>query len=100
MRCKKLTAPQRAPPTARLTEIHFFPDPQRSHFRRRRVAVDARPGSGVARGDANFTDVGRMVGLAAIRSTDPEQVERTFGMSLDGLRYDRAGVEQEVHERA
>jgi AcrR family transcriptional regulator len=44
--------------------------------------------AGVARPDANFADVGRMVGgIAAIRGTDPAQIERMLDIVLDGLRY-------------
>jgi AcrR family transcriptional regulator len=44
--------------------------------------------AGVARPDASFTDVGRMVGgIAAIRAADPEQIERILDLALDGLRY-------------
>jgi AcrR family transcriptional regulator len=44
--------------------------------------------AGVARPDTNFTDIGRMIGgIAAIRTTDPEQVERILDVALDGLRY-------------
>jgi AcrR family transcriptional regulator len=44
--------------------------------------------AGVARPDATFTDVGRMVGgIAVIRSADSEQIERILDLALDGLRY-------------
>jgi AcrR family transcriptional regulator len=44
--------------------------------------------AGVARPDASFADVGRMVaGIAAIRGTDAAQVERMLDIVLDGLRY-------------
>jgi AcrR family transcriptional regulator len=44
--------------------------------------------AGVARPDTNFTDIGRMVsGIAAIRNTPPEQIERILELALDGLRY-------------
>jgi AcrR family transcriptional regulator len=44
--------------------------------------------AGVARPDASFSDVGRIVaGIAAIRGTDPEQIERMLDIVLDGLRY-------------
>jgi AcrR family transcriptional regulator len=44
--------------------------------------------AGVARPDASFADVGRIVaGIAAIRGTDPEQIERMLDIVLDGLRY-------------
>lgn len=47
--------------------------------------------AGVARGDTNFTDVGRMVaGIAVIRGADPEQIDRIFELALDGLRYQPA----------
>jgi AcrR family transcriptional regulator len=45
-------------------------------------------GAGEARKDTNFTDVGRMVaGIAAIKATDPEQIDRILDVALDGLRY-------------
>jgi AcrR family transcriptional regulator len=44
--------------------------------------------AGGARKDTNFTDVGRMVaGIAAIKATDPEQIDRILDVALDGLRY-------------
>ena len=44
--------------------------------------------AGVARPDTTFSDVGRIVaGLAAIRGTEPEQMERMLDIVLDGLRY-------------
>jgi AcrR family transcriptional regulator len=44
--------------------------------------------AGVVRPDTNFGDVGRIVaGLAAIRGTEPEQIERMLDIVLDGLRY-------------
>jgi AcrR family transcriptional regulator len=44
--------------------------------------------AGVVRPDTNFADVGRMVaGIAAIRSADPEQIDRILDVALDGLRY-------------
>jgi AcrR family transcriptional regulator len=44
--------------------------------------------AGVARPDARFADVGRIVaGIAAIRGSDAEQVERMLDIVLDGLRY-------------
>jgi AcrR family transcriptional regulator len=44
--------------------------------------------AGVARPDASFADVGRIVaGIAAIRGSDAEQVERMLDIVLDGLRY-------------
>ena len=44
--------------------------------------------AGVVRRDTNFTDVGRMVGgIAAIRTTDPGQIEHILDVALDGLRY-------------
>jgi AcrR family transcriptional regulator len=44
--------------------------------------------AGVVRPDTTFGDVGRMVaGIAAIRSADPDQVERILDVALDGLRY-------------
>jgi hypothetical protein len=35
-----------------------------------------------------FGDLTRMIGgIAAIRASDPEQIERILGLALDGLRY-------------
>jgi AcrR family transcriptional regulator len=43
--------------------------------------------AGVARPDAEFMDVARMIGgIAVIRTTDPEQIDRILGLALDGLR--------------
>jgi AcrR family transcriptional regulator len=47
--------------------------------------------AGVVRPDTNFADVGRMVaGIAAIRSADPDQIDRILDVALDGLRYREA----------
>ena len=44
--------------------------------------------AGVVRADTTFGDVVRMVsGIAAIRTTDPEQIDRILDVALDGLRY-------------
>ncbi len=44
--------------------------------------------SGAVRSDTDFTDVARMVfGIAAIPSSDPEQIQRILDVALDGLRY-------------
>ncbi len=44
--------------------------------------------AGVVRADTNFGDVVRMVsGIAALRATEPEQIERILDVALDGLRY-------------
>jgi AcrR family transcriptional regulator len=44
--------------------------------------------AGVVRPDTDFTDVGRMVaGIAGIRTTDPDQIDRILDVALDGLRY-------------
>jgi AcrR family transcriptional regulator len=44
--------------------------------------------AGVVRTDTDFNDIGRMIGgIAGIRSTDPEQIERILELALDGLRY-------------
>lgn len=43
--------------------------------------------AGVARPDAIFVDVARLVGgISVIRTTEPEQIERILGIALDGLR--------------
>jgi AcrR family transcriptional regulator len=44
--------------------------------------------AGVVRADTSFGDVVRMVsGIAALRATEPEQIERILDVALDGLRY-------------
>jgi AcrR family transcriptional regulator len=44
--------------------------------------------AGVVRADTTFGDVARMVsGIAAIRASDPEQIDRILDVALDGLRY-------------
>lgn len=44
--------------------------------------------AGVVRPDAQFLEVARMVGgIAQIRGTEPEVVERILDLALDGLRY-------------
>jgi AcrR family transcriptional regulator len=44
--------------------------------------------AGVVRPDTDFNDVGRMIaGIAGIRATDPDQIERILELALDGLRY-------------
>jgi AcrR family transcriptional regulator len=44
--------------------------------------------AGKVRKDTTFTDVGRMVGgIASIKATDPDQIDRILDMALDGLRY-------------
>jgi AcrR family transcriptional regulator len=48
--------------------------------------------AGVVRPDAEFIDIARMVGgIAAIRVSDPGQVDRILELALDGLRYRPAG---------
>jgi AcrR family transcriptional regulator len=43
--------------------------------------------AGAVRADTNFLDVARMVGgIAVIRTTDLEQIERILTLALDGLR--------------
>jgi AcrR family transcriptional regulator len=43
--------------------------------------------AGVARPDAHFSDVGRMIyGIAAIPAADPAQIDRILDIALDGLR--------------
>jgi AcrR family transcriptional regulator len=47
--------------------------------------------AGVVRADTSFGDVVRMVsGIAALRATEPEQIERILDVALDGLRYKSA----------
>jgi AcrR family transcriptional regulator len=44
--------------------------------------------AGVVRADTNFGDVVRMVsGIAALRATEQDQIERILDVALDGLRY-------------
>jgi AcrR family transcriptional regulator len=43
--------------------------------------------AGVARPDASYTDVARMVAAIAVTPVEPEQVERMLEIALDGLRY-------------
>jgi AcrR family transcriptional regulator len=44
--------------------------------------------AGVVRADANFIDIGRLVGgIAMVPVADPEQKERMLALALDGLRY-------------
>jgi AcrR family transcriptional regulator len=48
--------------------------------------------AGVARPDAKFNDVARMIGgIAVIRTSDPEQIDRIVGLALDGLRVQHVG---------
>ncbi|MBI5104945.1 MAG: TetR/AcrR family transcriptional regulator [Solirubrobacterales bacterium] len=50
-------------------------------LRRAQAAGEVRP-------DVTFDDVGRMVsGIALLRATEPEQVQRILDVALDGLRY-------------
>ena len=44
--------------------------------------------AGAVRPDAEFRDIGKMVGgIAVIRNPEPGQVERILDVALDGLRY-------------
>jgi AcrR family transcriptional regulator len=44
--------------------------------------------AGAVRPDADFGDVTRLVsGIASLRGTTPEQIDRIFELALDGLRY-------------
>jgi AcrR family transcriptional regulator len=47
--------------------------------------------AGVVRADANFMDIGRLLGGIASIQSDPEQIERILEIVLDGLRYQPAG---------
>jgi AcrR family transcriptional regulator len=47
--------------------------------------------AGAARADANFTDIGRLLGGIASIQSDPEQIERILDIVIDGLRYRPAG---------
>ena len=43
--------------------------------------------AGEVRADTDISDVTKMVsGIAAIRTADPEQIDRILGLALDGLR--------------
>jgi AcrR family transcriptional regulator len=77
-------------------ELLAYIDLDSDVFRRSREAITAAgepllaraQRAGVARPDASFADVTRMIGgIAAIRASDPEQIERILGLALDGLRY-------------
>jgi AcrR family transcriptional regulator len=46
--------------------------------------------AGVARPDASFTDIGRLLGGIAGINGDPEEIQRLFDIVLDGLRYQPA----------
>ncbi len=43
--------------------------------------------AGVARPDASFTDIGRLLGSISGINGDPEEIQRLFDIVLDGLRY-------------
>jgi AcrR family transcriptional regulator len=46
--------------------------------------------AGEVRADTDISDVTKMIaGIAAIRATDPEQIERIVNVALDGLRPSR-----------
>jgi AcrR family transcriptional regulator len=48
---------------------------------------------GVARADMTFVEVGRLLGsIAAIRSSDPQELDRVLEIVLDGLRYRPPGT--------
>ena len=47
--------------------------------------------AGAARADANFTDIGRLLGGISSIQADPEQIERILGIVIDGLRARPAG---------
>jgi AcrR family transcriptional regulator len=77
-------------------ELLAYTDKDAVVFRSCRTAVtDAGEGllrraqeAGVARPDASFSDVGRMIsGIAAIRNAEPGEIERILELALDGLRY-------------
>lgn len=77
-------------------ELLAYIDIDSDVFRRSREAITAAgeplleraQRAGVARPDVSFGDVTRMIGgIAAIRASDPEQIERILGLALDGLRY-------------
>jgi AcrR family transcriptional regulator len=59
------------------------------------MLLDRAQAAGVVRPDTVFTDVGRMVaGIAAIKTTDPEQIDRILDVALDGLRYTAAPADR------
>jgi AcrR family transcriptional regulator len=47
--------------------------------------------AGAARADANFTDIGRLLGGISSIQADPEQIERILDIVIDGLRARPAG---------
>jgi len=48
--------------------------------------------AGAVRADVDISDVTKMVGgIAAIRTADPDQIDRILGLALDGLRVAPAG---------
>jgi AcrR family transcriptional regulator len=76
-------------------ELLAYMDQGAGVFSGSRAAIDAvgeplvqrAQEAGVVRADTNFGDISRMVsGIAAIRTADPEQVERILALALDGLR--------------
>jgi AcrR family transcriptional regulator len=46
--------------------------------------------AGAVRADANFSDIGRLLGGIASIQSDPQQIERILDLVLDGLRYQPA----------
>jgi AcrR family transcriptional regulator len=77
-------------------ELLAYIDTDAEVFRQSRAAIHAAGEpllaraqlAGVVRADTDFTDVSRMVaGIAAIRASDPQQIERILELALDGLRY-------------
>jgi AcrR family transcriptional regulator len=77
-------------------ELLAYIDLDSDVFRRSREAITAAgeplleraQRAGVVRPDVTFGDLTRMIGgIAAIRASDPEQIERILGLALDGLRY-------------
>jgi AcrR family transcriptional regulator len=81
-------------------ELLAYIDQDSEVFRRSREAItnagepllQRAQAAGVVRLDTNFTDVTRMIGgIAVIRTSDPEQIDRILGLALDGLRRQPPG---------
>lgn len=80
-------------------ELVSYIDRDADVFRRSREAlvgagdalVQAAQAAGALRPDTSFGEIGRLVGtIAGMPSADPEELERMFGIVLDGLRYQPA----------
>jgi AcrR family transcriptional regulator len=76
-------------------ELLAYIDKDDNVFRLCRTAINAAgeplvqraQEAGVVRTDTDFNDIGRMVsGIAALRNTEPDQIQRILLLALDGLR--------------